>query len=267
MQYNEKLLFPVLREALKHRKLRLAAGHPATTMIDYMLLDESITDEYILGNVMAMMAGGLKSTATRLKVAIYHLAFYPEVYERIYQELQRVYPSGQFSFDRLAECHLLRAYIFEVIRTSTLIPFAGGRVVKNPDGIHVDSYHFAHGTVLMANCYFMDIHNGFDYPHTIHLQHFLDANTQRFKMHRDFIGFGVGRRNCPGQSIALRQIYMAIATIILSGYQLKLSPNDRHYAVLQKPPHEREAHVVLQQLDNIIVVVSKRENLDRMKLN
>eukprot|EP01084_Bolivina_argentea_P004981 9424_1 len=164
MYYNKKLLFPILHNALNNRKKFLALNNKPVTMVDHMLLDKSISDEYILGNSMAMMAGGLKSVTTRLKKAIHHLALFPNIYQRIYNELINVYPNRKFTFNKIKKCHLLRAYIHEIIRTSTLIPLAGGRIVTDKNGINVEGYNILYGSLLMFNCHYMDVKNKFKYP-------------------------------------------------------------------------------------------------------
>ena len=205
-----------------------------------MLKDKTISDNDILGNIITLLAGGTSSTSLRTKHAIYLLALYPEIYNKIYNELINIYPNKIFLLKNINKCNLLKAFVYECIRTSTDLKLSHTRTVINKNGIKINNYNIPQNTIIMFNIYYMEyIQNNFKYPNTIYLNHFIDEKTNKFKINNNFISFGIGRRNCIGQNIALKQIYIILATIILNGYKFKLSKYDKNYKLLKLNPLNR----------------------------
>eukprot|EP01084_Bolivina_argentea_P075172 136292_1 len=108
---------------------------------------------------MQMIAGGLTSTALRLKHAIYNLALFPEIQEKIYNELINVFENKKFTFDKINACHLLKAYVYECARTTSTTDISGGRIVTNKNGIIVEGYNIPYNTIMMNNIYCIDKNN------------------------------------------------------------------------------------------------------------
>ena len=51
-----------------------------------------------------------------------------------------------------------------------------------------------------------------------------ENGLKKFKMNESFIAFGYGIRDCPGQQLALKEIKLVVAYIILN-YRLRIDEN------------------------------------------
>ena len=243
-EYNTKYIHPMIRESIENRKKYLKNNNnKCITMIDYMLLNKdklNLSDENIIGNVAFLMGGGMTSTSLRAKHAIYNLALYPEIYDKLYNELINIYPNKIFTFDKINLCNLLKAFVYESIRTSTDLKLSHTRIIKNKNGMNINGYNIPQNTLIMFNIYYMEyIENNFKYAHTICLDHFIDKKTKNFKINDNFTSFGIGKRNCVGQLMALKQIYIILSTLILKGYKFSLTMDDPNYKLLKLPPLKR----------------------------
>ncbi len=76
---------------------------------------KEISYEDMVNDCSAAFIAGTHTTAGNITLAILHLAKCPKVQERLYDELCRVFPDGEFSLKKLKELHLLRAVIYEVL--------------------------------------------------------------------------------------------------------------------------------------------------------
>ena len=53
---------------------------------------------------------------------------------------------------------------------------------------------------------------------SIHLEYWIDDKDGKFKMNENFVLFGVGKRNCIGQSVAMKAMY-AIFGLMINKYK------------------------------------------------
>ena len=169
------------------------------------------------------------------------LAKYPDVQEMIYKEMQDVMKENnlkEFDFSILTQLHVFRAFIYEVLRISNVIPFGVPHRTNREHIMDVDGRKMVipKDTICHSNTFFM--HTYLDWndgnkilkkPNIdIHLEYWLhddEDGNKKFKMNDNFILFGAGKRNCVGQGLAMKEMY-AMFGLMMSKYKFKAKNND-----------------------------------------
>ena len=180
------------------------AGHPMT--------DQELRDE-----LMTLLLAGYETTATAMAWALYLIHQHPQVLEKLLAELDTLGESPDpMSIFRLP---YLTAVCNETLRLRpvTLITFP--RVVQEP--VELLGHSLEPGTILCGCMYLL--HQREDlYPQAKQFQpeRFLERQYSPY----EFMPFGGGVRRCLGEALAVFEMKLVLATILLN-YQLKLADN------------------------------------------
>nr|BAT21114.1 cytochrome P450 [synthetic construct] len=186
----------------------------ANTMIDHLLtLQESqpeyYTDQIIKGLALAMLLAGTDSSAVTLEWSMCNVLNYPEVLEKIKAELDT--HVGQ---DRLVDesdipkLTYLKNVINETLRLYTPAPLLLPHSAS--DDCTIGGYKVPRDTIVLINAW------------ALHRDPQLWTEATTFKPERfdkkgeleKLIPFGLGRRACPGELLAIRAISMTLALLI-----------------------------------------------------
>ena len=223
-------------------------------------------EDHLIVDSFAIIEGKISSATLRCVWGIYLFALFPEIYDQLHHELVTVFPetksekNDNFAFDKARKCHLLKAFIYEVVRTSTFFKIALPRYVKDITGVDIDGYHIPKGTHVLINSYYIDNFSGnYEYPDTIYLKHHLDENN-KFKLNKNFASFGIGPRDCVGQSIVIKEMTILFAKIILSGFRFTLLNGDKNEHLLRSQPINRKlSNFSKKEIYNAKVIVYKQQ--------
>ena len=166
-----------------------------------------------------------------------HAAKYPGIQERVYNELKSVFNSPNdftLSNNKLSSLHLFRAFVHEVLRVFSPASAAGLRKIKK-DGVTIkdgsvnETYNIPKGCITMINVTGIHVNpNYWTLPNgntlsnndditSINLEFWLD-NDGKFDKKRNgknLFTFSFGKRDCVGQSLAMKQIYIVMAVLLL----------------------------------------------------
>ncbi|WAL62134.1 cytochrome P450 [Thermocoleostomius sinensis] len=177
------------------------AGQPMT---DLELRDELVT----------LLLAGHETTASALSWALYWVHYLPEIQEKLRSELANLGPQPQPS--ALARLPYLTAVCQETLRIYPVTLTTGVRVLKAPMAIL--NYNIEAGTVLFP-CTYLLHHRDDLYPDSKQFQpeRFLERS---FAAH-EFIPFGGGHRYCIGAAMAMLEMKLVLATVLLN-WQLSL---------------------------------------------
>ncbi|CAH0022322.1 unnamed protein product [Clonostachys rhizophaga] len=174
---------------------------------------------------LAYLGGGLLDAAVDTTWAsmmsfVLYLAAYPDVQEKVYQEVSRISPDQIPGGDRLGDLPYIGACLAEIFRLCPPAPNGLPRILDRDD--IVDGYRIPKGTTVLANVWSMQ-RNPDDYEqpdefiperylnHPLGLKKGADATDKRATY-----TFGAGRRLCPGEAFAQNSIITAIAKLIWS---------------------------------------------------
>eukprot|EP01084_Bolivina_argentea_P299706 516630_1 len=213
--------------------------HKNKVYIDIMieqLKQNQVKVSKIVSDIQTVVAAALDTTSKTVEYGLILLAKYPNVQEIIFQELRNIMQKHnlkQFDFKILHELHTYKAFIYEVMRISTVVPMGSPHLVTNDNcQLQIDGqmFNFPKYSILQSNTYYMhrfvDWNNGKPLKYdnkALHLEYWLDSDN-KFRMNDNFVLFGLGKRNCPGQALAMRQTY-AIFGLLMTKYKF-IAPND-----------------------------------------
>nr|ABZ88705.1 cytochrome P450 1A1 [Planiliza macrolepis] len=200
-------------------------------------LDENanvqMSDEKVVGIVNDLFGVGFDTISTALSWSVMYLVAYPEIQERLYQELKE-----NVGLDRTPvlsdrnNLPLLEAFILEIFRHSSFLPFTIPHCTTKDTSLN--GYHIPKDTCVFINQWQIN-HDPelWKEPSSFNPDRFLSADgteVNRVDGEKVMI-FGMGKRRCIGEVIARNEVYMFLAILIqklhfhnLPGEPLDMTP-------------------------------------------
>ncbi|XP_058179821.1 cytochrome P450 81Q32-like [Rhododendron vialii] len=192
---------------------RLDKGNDS--MIDHLLsLQESqpeyYTDEIIRGLILAVILAGTDTSAVTMEWAMALLVNHPEVLKKARAELDAYVGQDRLVDESdLSKLNYLQAIILETLR---LFPAAPLLVPHMPSSdCTIGGFDVPRGTILLVNAW--AIHRDpelWDDPISFNPERFKDGEVEGHKL----MPFGMGRRACPGSSLAQRVVGLVLGSLI-----------------------------------------------------
>eukprot|EP01083_Nonionella_stella_P080396 220941_1 len=199
-------------------------------------LNGKMTHTEIVADTYFMFAAGTDTTSSTLEFGIVLTAKYPKVVRQVRNELLKhhdriVNGFVQFNLKRLNRYPLFRAFIYEVLRISSVVSI-GVEHCNNDEDVWIEvgdmSYCIPKGAMVNYNVPF--VHKWSDNEHWIQngddvcLENWLvygKDDDPHFVKNESFVGFGVGRRDCVGRLLAMKELAIILGHLILN-YELSL---------------------------------------------
>lgn len=170
---------------------------------------QPMTEQELRDELVTLLLAGHETTASALSWALYWVHHLPEVQVKLRSELQQLGPAPVPG--DLARLPYLSAVCQETLRIYPVTLTAGARMLKAP--MKLMDYQFEPGTVLFPCTYL--VHRREDvYPNASQFkpERFLE---QSFAAH-EYMPFGGGNRYCIGSAMALLEMKLVLATILLN---------------------------------------------------
>ncbi|PAA84374.1 hypothetical protein BOX15_Mlig023975g1 [Macrostomum lignano] len=162
---------------------------------------------------MEMFIAGTDTTSKSMEWLLAHMCLYPQVQAKVQQELDEVVGRERRpQINDRPQLHYMQAVIDESLRYASLAfnslthramkdtTFRGYRIPA--DAIIVPFVYGAHRDASI-----------WEKPDQFYPEHFLDCEG-KYSPSKYLIPFSIGRRICPGESLARLEIYMAFAAIM-----------------------------------------------------
>ncbi|KAL2923634.1 Isoflavone 2'-hydroxylase [Bienertia sinuspersici] len=210
---RDGFLQSLVDECRERRKEKLSVGH--LTLVE-QLLDmqeadpEYYTDEVLKGMIVVMLLAGSETTARTLEWAMSNLLNHPEVLAKAKAEIDLNVGKERLVDDSdLPKLKYLHCIINETLRlfppAPLLVPHCASRDCT------IGGFHVKKGTMLLVNAWALqrDPSLWHDEPTTFKPERF-ENEKEGYK----FMPFGLGRRACPGNNLALRNVALTVATLI-----------------------------------------------------
>ncbi|XP_034054479.1 cytochrome P450 1A1 [Gymnodraco acuticeps] len=183
-------------------------------------LDENsniqMSDEKIVGIVNDLFGAGFDTISTALSWSVMYLVAYPEIQERLYQELK-----DKVGLDRTPllsdrpNLPFLEAFILEIFRHSSFLPFTiphcttkdtslNGYYIPKDTCVFINQWQINHDPELWKD------------PSSFAPDRFLSSDgseVNRQEGERVMV-FGMGKRRCIGEVIARNEVYLFLAIIV-----------------------------------------------------
>ncbi|KAK4599280.1 hypothetical protein RGQ29_009368 [Quercus rubra] len=173
---------------------------------------EFYSDNVIKSILLTMFVAGTDTTVTTMEWAMSLLLNHPEVLQKVKVEIDNQVGSGRLLDDSdFAKLPYLRCVINETLRLyppqPLLLPHFSSKDCT------VGGFHVPRGTILLVNAWFMHRNPKlWEEPTRFKPERFeaIDEEREGFK----YIPFGMMRRACPGSSMGLRVLSLALGALI-----------------------------------------------------
>jgi len=216
----------IIEKAVKHRR---QTGYKRNDLIDIALeglggefaqaLPEEERELMLIGNLLVLFFAGFDTISVTLGITIQRLLEYPEVQEKVFEELQTIFPEGteEITWDKVHECSYLDMVVQESLRYKNLFPVTERSCTKDYNIPGTDFVIPAGRMVKIYLAGMMEDENNFKNPKEFDPDNFLPENKpNKFA----FQAFGQGPRACIGYRFAMFNMKMGLISIL------------RHYRVV-----------------------------------
>ncbi|KAG7467983.1 hypothetical protein MATL_G00137960 [Megalops atlanticus] len=200
-------------------------------------LDENsnvqVSDEKVVGIVNDLFGAGFDTISTALSWAVVYLVAYPEIQEKLHQELKD--KVGMERTPRLSDkssLPFLEAFILEIFRHSSFLPFTiphcttkdtslNGFFIPKDTCVFINQWQINHDPALWKE------------PSSFIPERFLTADgTAVNKADAEkVVVFGMGKRRCIGEAIGRSEVFLFLAILLqrlrfheLPGQTLDMTP-------------------------------------------
>ncbi|CAB4024224.1 steroid 17-alpha-hydroxylase 17,20 lyase-like [Paramuricea clavata] len=179
-------------------------------------------DTGIPGLMLHVVVGGSSTSSTWLTWFFLYMVLYPSVQSKIHEELDEVVGRDRLPNWKDAKSFpYLQATLCEVGRISGVAPLAASNAIRDTT---IAGYHIPKGTFVGLNLTkLLEDEREWPEPEKFKPERFLDEDGKFVgwnKLH-GFIPFSVGRRECPGQSLAKIMMF-SFSSMLLHHYKFEL---------------------------------------------
>ncbi|KAJ8017124.1 hypothetical protein DPEC_G00014500 [Dallia pectoralis] len=204
-----------LKETLNPQMCR---GFVDSFLVRKMSLEESGNSnshyhiENLIQTVGNLFAAGTDTTATTIRWGLMFIAKYPDIQDRVQEEISKVIGSRQPMVEDRKNLPYTDAVIHETQRVANILPVSLPHVTSRD--ITIQGYFIKKGTVvipLLTSVLRDDCE--WETPQTFNPAHFLDEKG-RFVKKDAFIPFSLGRRVCLGESLARMELFIFFTSLL-----------------------------------------------------
>jgi len=207
------------------KSIRLTENEPPVVQWYKQYKIGKLTRKEMIADIRVIMLAGVHSTSAMTTEMVNWLCVLPEIEKKIYIELKGFEDKyGIFQLKHVEELHLLRAFVHEVFRFPAKGSFGNLPRAIIDDDIEVNGYNVPKNSqIVVGYDKFGHEENLWKNPYKFDLDNFMEDG--KFKNNAAFVKFGIGRRNCPGMSLAKKEIYLLLGRMILN-YRFYTKDND-----------------------------------------
>ncbi|TRY96430.1 hypothetical protein DNTS_021460 [Danionella cerebrum] len=183
--------------------------------------DSYFHDENLMMTVMNLFVAGTDTTGTTLRWGLMLMAKYPQIQDRVQEEIDRVIGGRQPVVDDRKMLPYTDAVIHETQRMANIVPLSLPHVTTCD--VTFKGYFIQKDTTIvpLLTSVLKD-EDEWEKPNSFYPEHFLDEKGQFVK--RDaFIPFSAGRRICLGESLARMELFLFF-TSLLQCYRFTTAP-------------------------------------------
>jgi pentalenene oxygenase len=169
----------------------------------------SLSDTEICDQVVTMFVAGTDTTAAVLAWAVYLMARHPDVQERLQQEADTVLTGGTATWDDLPNLAYTRSVVTEILR---LYPPGWMLTRTVTTDTELGGHHLPTGTALVFSSYLLHrIPEIYPQPERFDPDRWADRHAPASP--GTFMPFGHGARKCIGDTFAMTEDTLGLATI------------------------------------------------------
>ncbi|KAK2712313.1 hypothetical protein QYM36_011113 [Artemia franciscana] len=181
-----------------------------------------LSDNHVIASSIFVLLGGYETTSNALAYTAYCLAVFPEIQDKLYDEIKESFPDGKVDLGRIHHIKYLDQVINETLRIFP--PSPSFRREVTVDEAKLGPYRLPRDTVIEINVF--GIHhdpNIWPDPWKFDPSRFeLESKLKHHPM--AWLPFGAGPRNCIGTRFALNEIKICLSKLLL---QYRFIPSDK----------------------------------------
>ncbi|KAM3930505.1 cytochrome P450 2C14-like [Leptodactylus fuscus] len=180
----------------------------------------------LVGN---LFSAGMETTTTTLRWGLLLMMKYPEIQQKVQDEIERVIGSAQPQMEHRKQMPYTDAVIHEIQRFGDITPNNAPHATS--EDVTFRGYFIPKGTIV-----FPLLHSAlrdetyFKKPYEFYPEHFLDSQGN-FKKNEAFIPFSIGKRSCAGETLAKMELFLFFTALLqnftfqpVPGAKLDLTP-------------------------------------------
>ncbi|XP_071686926.1 6,7,8-trihydroxycoumarin synthase-like [Rutidosis leptorrhynchoides] len=188
-------------------------------MVDILLKlkedkDSYLTFEHIKAVLMNILLGGIETSASTVEWAMTLLIKNPNLLKKVQQEVRNVVGNkGRVHEDDLYNLEYLKAVIKETLRLHPVVPLLIAR--ESRDTCVLDKYEIPKKTLVYVNAWAIGRDpKCWDRPDEFDPERFIESGIDYKGSNFELIPFGSGRRGCPGISLGVTTVELALANLV-----------------------------------------------------
>ncbi|KAM3930502.1 cytochrome P450 2K1-like [Leptodactylus fuscus] len=171
--------------------------------------------------VRNLFTAGMETTSTTLRWGLLLMIKYPEIQEKVQEEISRVVGSSQPMYGHRRQMPFTNAVVHEIQRFADIVPL--NLTHETTKDVTFKGYFIPKGTFIipLLSSVLRD-KTQFEKPDDFYPNHFLDGNGN-FMKKEAFMPFSAGRRACAGETLAKMELF-TFFTSLLQKFTFRLPP-------------------------------------------
>ncbi|KAH0466468.1 hypothetical protein IEQ34_003706 [Dendrobium chrysotoxum] len=212
-------LFDKAVEEMRRRRRRGEEGEERTIVGRLLDLQEEdreyYTDEIIKGVILTMIAAGTDTTAETLEWAMSLLLNNPRSLQKVRSEIELLVGHDRRLIQVSDLCNLpyLHSILKETLRLYPAAPLLLPH--ESSQDCTIAGFHVPRGTILFVNAYHIQRDpNIWEEPKSFKPERFMEGAATGLGYKIMMMPFGMGRRSCPGEGLAMRIMGFALGAMV-----------------------------------------------------
>jgi len=172
----------------------------------------SLSQNELISNLWIFFLAGHETTSTALTSACLCLAKYPDIQEKVYQEIQQTVGNEIPTLEDLSKLKYMECFISEVLRVHPPVPFLPTRVASRD--VKVKDQMVPKGTTV--GLFISMVHKHPDFwpnPEKFDPDRFLPEN-KKGRHHYAYVPFSLGPRQCIGNHFSLIEQHLFLTCLL-----------------------------------------------------
>lgn len=188
--------------------------------------NHTFTMDNLLGNLIILFISSNDSTMASISWLLLLMCAHPDVQEKVHDEIHSLAGrDGVVNFDDKAKLPYTMATIFEMLRIVSVAPLIPPRLVT--EDITVRDYFVPKGSAILVNMWsILRDPRYFNDPEEFKPERFLTEDNKATKNLEGFFPFSVGKRNCPGEGIAIMTIFLYFVAL-MQKFKVSMPPGKK----------------------------------------
>ncbi|CAG2113637.1 unnamed protein product [Medioppia subpectinata] len=178
-----------------------------------------LTDDNLALTIFDLFFAGTDTSQQTFQWLLLFLCYYPEIQKKLRQEIESQIGDRMPTHEDRNRCHYVMAFIAEAMRFRNVVPMSP--LHKTVVQTKIGDYTVPKDTAVTL--YHHNILNNPKYwenPNQLIPERFLDSDGQYMTSHnKAFIPFGVGRRVCLGEKLAIADLFLVLVSFLQSTQQ------------------------------------------------